>query len=261
MKFVVELEIHDIVEIEYQTKEDSWAIKLMNMFQQLLMLSSGHTVREFVIFGTLWNDVALINGIIDEINLNKDGKFEIRELKTRTKKGLPANSIQKKFKMQTMIYRKLLFDLIILKTGLNSVKQHVQLKWNMDLSNSVKSYTEELLVPCLTLNDVFIVLENFLEGTKFREFGSCVIEYFCQPTKETIGLQEFDYNEMWLKRVIGNQFDYLLGKRRPTGVDMEDAWKCHICDYQDVCSWRKRQDDKCREKNAQNFTGELGQAS
>ena len=225
------------------------------------MLSKGCTVRELPIFGTLWNDNILINGVIDEIKIKSNGKMEIRELKTRMKKTLPNKAIQKKNELQVMIYQKLLCDLIIWKTGLNKFKEHVEVKWDLELCTDVKKYAEELSAPSSTLNDIYKVLESFLEGAKFQEFGCSVIEYCFQSTKETIGLHAFNYSEMWLRGVLDKQFDYLLGKRNSIGVDIEEAWKCRNCDYQDICSWRENQDSKCRERNTRNLSVGLGQFS
>ena len=190
-----------------------------------------------------------------------NGKMEIRELKTRAKKTLPNKAIQEKYELQVMIYQKLLCDLIIRKTGLNTIKDHVKVKWDLELNTEVKIYAEELSAPASTLNDVYKVLESFLEGAKFQEFGCSFIEYCFQSTKETIGFHEFYYSEMWLRDILEKQFDYLLGERNPIGVDIEEAWKCQNCDYQDICSWRKKQDSKCRERNALNTCVGLGQLS
>ena len=253
LAFFVELEVHDIVKVHLETKEDSWAIKLLNMYQQLLMLSEGDMVREVEIFGTLWDDDILINGIIDEIRLNDDRRLELRELKTRSKRTMPSNAIQKKYELQVMIYQKLLCDLIVWKTGLKTLKEHIEVNWDLELNEDVKSYSKELFAASSTLNEVYNVLQKFLEVTKFQEYGSLFIEYCYQTTTETIGFHKFDYNEIWLREVIEKQFTYLLGNRACIGVDIEEAWKCHACDYQDICSWRITQERKFREKNELNF--------
>ena len=228
-------------------------MKLLNIYQQLVILSQGGTIRELQIFGELFKKEIFINGIIDEIRLNEEGKIEIRELKTRSRDSMPAKSQHSKNELQVAIYQKLLNDLLIKKTGLGMIKKYVSLKWEEKVNGHVQEYSEELLLPCETLNDTYNALEHFLEITKFPDFGDAVIEYCYQNDKTTIGTYLFEYDEDWLEGVLVKQFEYLMGDRTPSGVDIEEAWKCLNCDYNEVCSWRQKHEEQCRRKNAINF--------
>eukprot|EP00112_Aurelia_sp_Birch-Aquarium-sp1_P025020 Seg813.7 transcript_id=Seg813.7/GoldUCD/mRNA.D3Y31 product="Exonuclease V" protein_id=Seg813.7/GoldUCD/D3Y31 len=248
-----ELEVHDIVDITIETKEDEWAVRLLNIYQQLVILSQGGTIRELQIFGDLFKKEIFIKGIIDEIRLNDENKIEVRELKTRSRDSMPAKSQHAKNELQVAIYQKLLNDLLVEKTSLEKIKKYVSLKWEVKLNNHVIEYSRELLIPCDTLNDTYNALENFLEMTKFPEFGDAVIEYCYQNDKNTIGTYVCEYDEHWLKGVLTKQFDYLMGDKPPCGVDIEEAWKCLNCDYNEICSWRQEREEACRKKNAVNF--------
>ena len=249
----LELEVHDIIDITIETKEDEWAVKLLNIYQQLVILSQGGTICELQIFGELFKKEIFIKGIIDDIGLNDEGEIEIRELKTRSKDSMPARSQHSKNELQVAIYRKLLNDLLVEKTSLGTIKKYVSLKWEEKVNDHVKDYSEELLVPSETLNDTYNALENFLNLTKFPKFGDAVIEYCYQNDKKTIGTYLCKYDEDWLQGVLTKQFEYLVGDRTPYGVDIEEAWKCLNCDYNEVCSWRQKREEECRKKNALNF--------
>lgn len=247
------MEIHDKVEIQYETHEDSWAVKILEMYQKLAMLSQGSMIRELPVFGTLWEEGTLVKGVIDEIRFNAESKLEIKELKTRSKLGKIANVVQKKYELQVMIYEKLLRDLLIEKSSLKKLKKLLNLDWNLELHEEVKKYTIELRLPCSTLAEVYNEVESFLKSTEFPKFASPVIEYSCQSTGGEIGQHTFDYDEPWLRLIMEKHFEYLHGKRRAVGVDVEEAWKCFNCDYFEICEWRKDQERKCRELNSMNF--------
>ena len=224
------------------------------MYQQLSWLIEGATVRELTIFGNVWKDELFINGVIDEIKLDGNKKLEIHELKTRTVKKMPAKAQQTKDKLQAMIYRKLVHDLLFRKCGLQALKKHVPLNWNLVLNYNLQMYANELLGPCSTLNEVFNILDGFLRFVKFPELGSAVIEYCYQRDRSNIGFKKYQYDEMWLRSTIYHQLDYILGRREPVGVDIEEAWKCGRCDYCDSCAWRKTEEKKLKERNTSNFT-------
>ncbi|XP_065055066.1 exonuclease V-like [Rhopilema esculentum] len=249
-----ELEVHEIFDIECRTNEDYWALRMLEMYQQLSWLIEGATVRELSIFGNVWEDELFVNGVIDEIKLDGNKRLEIHELKTRTVKKMPAKAQQTKDKLQAMIYRKLVHDLLFRKCGLQALKKHVPLNWNLVLNYNLQMYANELLGPCSTLNEVFKIFDGFLRFVKFPELGSAVIEYCYQRDHSNIGFNKYQYDEMWLRSTIYHQLDYILGRREPVGVDIEEAWKCGRCDYYDSCAWRKTEEKKLKERNTSNFT-------
>eukprot|EP00794_Sanderia_malayensis_P014346 gene14346-15842_t len=248
-----ELEVHDLIPVVCETKEDAWALKFLNCYQQLTLLHQGSTIREFQIFGHLFNEEIFIQGIIDEICINQNGLLEIRELKTRSVKSMPRSSQHKKNSLQVSIYRKLLEDLLVKKTGMNVIEKHVMLDWECQLNQDVLSYAEELGLSCCTLGTTREILMAFLNLVTFPPFASPVIEYCYQNDKQIIGCLTCEYDEESLKKLLSKQYDFLLGKRQATGVDIEDAWKCNNCDYFDICSWRERREIACRKTNAVNF--------
>ncbi len=133
------------------------------------------------------------------------------------------------------------------------VKEHVELEWGSKLNEEVVSYSEELGLSCLTLEEVGKVLTNFLEIYEFPLFGDSVIEYCYQENKETICCCSCEYDELKLRDTMLKQYEYLQGRRRACGVDIEEAWKCRTCDYSEICSWRESQEMECQKKNSSNF--------
>ncbi|XP_076055784.1 exonuclease V-like isoform X3 [Oratosquilla oratoria] len=48
---------------------------------------------------------------------------------------------------------------------------------------------------------------------------------------------QVEYDEKWLFKKMDGYLEYWLGHRSAQGVDVEEAWKCHTCNYQKDCSW------------------------
>ena len=76
-----------------------------------------------------------------------------------------------------------------------------------------------------------------------------LIEYCYQPDKSTIAIQSVQYDENWLREQLEHCFSYWKGKRSVYGVDIEEAWKCFKCDFEEICEWRKRKSEECAFKN------------
>ncbi len=76
-----------------------------------------------------------------------------------------------------------------------------------------------------------------------------LIEYCYQPDQSTIAIDSVAYDEQWLKSQLEHYFSYWTGTRDACGVDIEDAWKCSRCDFQDVCEWRQKKAEEYAQKN------------
>jgi exonuclease V len=64
-------------------------------------------------------------------------------------------------------------------------------------------------------------------------------EYRSQATGEVIGQKSFLYDGDTLDTYLQDAFLWWRGEREARGVDIEDAYKCRICEFAEGCQWRE----------------------
>ncbi|KAL3475911.1 exonuclease V [Aspergillus californicus] len=57
-----------------------------------------------------------------------------------------------------------------------------------------------------------------------------------------LGSRSFLFDPISLESYISDQMDWWRGQRTPRGVDVTEAWKCRICEFQDECEWRQEKE-------------------
>ncbi|KAF7899278.1 uncharacterized protein EAF01_008491 [Botrytis porri] len=83
---VLEDQVHRSVQIEVQTKEDAWGLRIWNVIQGLRTLRETGQTRELEIWGTI--DGLVVNGVIDELSyICPDVEMEVSLLGRTEKKG------------------------------------------------------------------------------------------------------------------------------------------------------------------------------
>lgn len=250
MHSVKELEVHDIEEIPVETREDSFAVKVLNMYSALLQLVSGsQKVREMPIFGEPFGLGVFFSGIIDEVRWKDDGELEIVEFKTRVRsKTLPSSAQRKTHRLQVSLYKHL-FDLAV--KGLvrkESITENLKLNLDKTLSHSVLDHVKKIGLESHNLNGV---LHPMLEKFRFLQTISCLTtEYTSQTDFTSFASESYEYDEDWLRRHIEKSLQFWKGERHPVGVDIEDAWKCQHCFFEETCEWRQKMHEDCISKNS-----------
>ncbi|KAI9728882.1 MAG: hypothetical protein M1834_007140 [Cirrosporium novae-zelandiae] len=73
-------------------------------------------------------------------------------------------------------------------------------------------------------------------------------EYRDQTTSEVIGSNNFRYDEDMLSNYIKDEMQWWNGERPAKGVEVEEAYKCGVCDFADECDWRKGKIEEMIEK-------------
>lgn len=64
-------------------------------------------------------------------------------------------------------------------------------------------------------------------------------EYRTSKTGEVIGTKTFAYDDQVLELYLKEKMAWWRGERLPAGVDIEEAFKCRICEFAERCTWRK----------------------
>ncbi|GAB7352250.1 hypothetical protein MBLNU459_g2719t1 [Dothideomycetes sp. NU459] len=69
-------------------------------------------------------------------------------------------------------------------------------------------------------------------------------EYRASGSGAVIGSKTFAYDAAVLDEYLAQQMAWWKGERPPRGVDIEEAFKCRICEFAERCSWRKGKVDE-----------------
>lgn len=248
--FIAELEIHDIETVTVNTKEDSWAIKFLNILTSLAQLLSGaKRIREMPICGEPFEGGVLFVGIIDEIRWTDHEELELVEFKTRVRsKTLPSAAQRRTHKLQVSLYKHM-FDAAV-KGSLNKelLVKHLGLDLNRTLSDSVLLHTRNVGIKTDRLLEL---VDKTLEQFQFMQKISCLTtEYTSQSDSTPFASETYEFDEEWLQMQVDKSLQFWQGKRNPVGVDIEDAWKCHSCLFEEKCEWKQKMTEECIKKNS-----------
>jgi exonuclease V len=318
----LELEVHDFVPIDIQTREDGWGLRLWNVIQGLRTLRTTGMTRELDIWGVV--DGEVVSGIIDEMShtctdpekeatleqskndrkdklpedqkpitdffssplrhtatpkksANASKKVYITDTKTRTSDSLPSGASLRPTKLQLMLYRHLLTllctnqvpaDKIFARYGLNREAQFsdsfiaaiADLEFNSASGiNSVaddadpfvdNSTTFAELLDHPTLEALWNLMIREYERTLSPERLSPILNasFRSQRDGTVLGNRTFAYDDDELQKHISAELKWWRGERLPRGVDVEEAFKCRICEFAENCHWRIEKEKEARAK-------------
>ncbi|KAL4815651.1 exonuclease V [Aspergillus spinulosporus] len=57
-----------------------------------------------------------------------------------------------------------------------------------------------------------------------------------------LGSRSFLFDPTSLEAYVSDQMAWWRGQRTPRGVEVMEAWKCRICEFQDECEWRQERE-------------------
>uniref|UniRef100_A0A0B7BGT0 Exonuclease V n=1 Tax=Arion vulgaris TaxID=1028688 RepID=A0A0B7BGT0_9EUPU len=237
-----ELEIQVPVVVPVITREDAWAVKFLNIQAMILAFNSGQCVfREVPVFGLPLGCGLFLYGIIDELQYNPHlHTVEIVELKTRKSSHPPKQSQQDKDKYQVGLYAQIFNELVQGKVTKEMVKKHLGLKLDTPISDGVQKYIHSLhnesKYCAYTLGDI---LDTVLcQMQTFTCITQATVEYVHQESKTQISSVKVKLDSDKIKLQFARHCEWWQGERGTTGVDIEDCWKCHYCQFVDLCEWR-----------------------
>ncbi|KAJ9667759.1 hypothetical protein H2201_001945 [Coniosporium apollinis] len=322
---VLEEQVHQIVPVTVQTREDGWGLRIWNVIQGLRTLRATGLTRELEIWGVV--DGQVINGIIDELSytcpdealeenaskekakkagntlppnqrsletfwgtqdsttLGSDAwvgnphprrKIYLSDVKTRGGKTIPQGASVRPTVMQLMLYRKLLANLASNSVNAETVFDRYNLKASDPFTDAFiaevggldynfREDSDEDFAPVSSQQDSVIEL---LEHNSLNQIWSLMIaefsrtmsgpnsigdvlkaEYRSSSDGKILGSRCFAYNERALQDYLDNEMKWWKGEREARGVDIEEAFKCRICEFAAECTWRKAKIDEATEKH------------
>lgn len=270
MLIFIELEVHERVKVVTKTVEDRWAVTLIDTYTQLATVAAGGLEREITVFGDLFDQGILINGIIDQVQLCKEaGELTILDYKTRRTNTLPTDAQKQGHALQLMLYKCMLDNLTCGVTKMSQVAKHQKLNFARELSEGVLKHItrcglQKLFMTqsnvdkdtqtisdslgltesgiCVTFGALTGVISELIVGLNLPLVSSLMVQYIYQQTQKEIGVEVIEHDETWARKMLESSLKFWLGKREARGVDLEDLWKCNSCQFRDVCVWKKQKD-------------------
>ncbi|KAL2096132.1 hypothetical protein ACEWY4_008280 [Coilia grayii] len=232
-----QLEVHDIVPIQAHTREDREAIKLLNVMSMMSLLEEGQCVREFPVLGVLEGMFFL--GVIDELSYSTEGELVLSELKTRKENSLPGKAQAKGHDLQVGLY-KLLFDGMVNGTVKRSdIIRHLKLQPKRVLGTAVLNHAGSMGIEEATFGGLADLVLKRLSSSKVGTIQHLKLEYIHQDSGTTIDRRYVRCEEDVLRGELRDYLAFWRGQREPRGVDIEEAWKCRLCPFQQSCQWGK----------------------
>ncbi|EKG17671.1 Defects-in-morphology protein 1-like mitochondrial [Macrophomina phaseolina MS6] len=204
-------------------------------------------------------------------------KVWITDVKTRGNRILPQGSSMRPTVMQLMIYRKLLADLATDQVDAEVVFKRYRLNPNENFTDAFVAEVGDVGYDfrerssddreASFSSQTEAVSELFAHNTltklwrlMIQEFGKTIsgpssigqvlrAEFRQQQTGEILGSKTLVYDEGSLNSYIADEMKWWRGERKAKGVDIEEAFKCRICEFAEDCEWRK---EKVEEATANN---------
>ncbi|XP_070571697.1 exonuclease V-like [Ptychodera flava] len=251
MHLARELEVHDVVPVSVSSKEDAWAIKLLNMIDGVSGISFGvPCIREMPIFGEPYGKGIFVVGVIDELRYSEKGEFQLCEFKSRaSSRTLPRKAQRKNHALQVMIYKQLFDELVKGLLKKETILRHVKLKDNKLLSEEVLMHLRKSGITSKTFGELLDIALLKFQFSDLPCIDSLIIEYSFQGDCKSFASDKVGFDADWLNSRLDHYFSFWRGDREVEGVDIEDAWKCHSCDFSDICEWKKEKEQECLTKN------------
>lgn len=318
----LEEQVHTIVQVDVQTREDSWALRIWNVIQGLRTLRTSGLTRELEIWGVI--DGQVVNGVIDEVSyecpdptLEADletkkasasgrkavaadqktldqflpqqtshgsllpsqpdpqarRKLYLTDVKTRSRPSLPSQAAMRPTIMQLMLYRSLflalaantvpaqaIFDRYSLDAQISFTDSFVSEIGGLDGSGSTegsalgeRSGVHELQNHnSLTLLWQLMMQEFAQTVSSPNSVGEILCARFVSANDEgVLGSRCFAFDSVQLERYVNSEMEWWRGERPAKGVEVEEAYKCQICEFADECTWRKEKIDEAINRHRQ----------
>lgn len=249
-----ELEIQVAVPIKIETREDAFAVKIINLFNSIYSFLNAQVkiCREVPIFGVPFGSNIYISGIIDELRFDPEMyTITLVELKTRMSPRKPSQSQIKGHKIQVMLYQLLFNSMIRNELHKSEIAFHLRLDLSQEFSQEVAEQARLLSDPfsaCPTNLDQ--LLDKLFQAMQAVPLvGETLVEYRYQNDNSLIDFMEVKYDDKWLEKILIHQFKYWKSERETEGVEVEETWKCNFCTYLDICAWRTKKNEELLKRN------------
>jgi exonuclease V len=180
----------------------------------------------------------------------------IADVKTRSAPSVPTGASLRPVRIQLMLYRKLLellssnivdAEMVFARYNVNSLEPFTGVF--MEAIGGVGPMNEVADFP--NLLSLWSLLVTEMQQTFSSSSLSPIlrVEYRYAKTGDVIGNELAVYEESEIVQYIAEKMAWWKGKREAKGVEIEEAFKCRICDFAEECSWRKAKVEESIEKS------------
>ncbi|KAF2195194.1 hypothetical protein K469DRAFT_545666 [Zopfia rhizophila CBS 207.26] len=196
----------------------------------------------------------------------------ITEVKTRGVKSKPVGASLRPTWMQLMLYRKLLESLALNTVDAGTVFARYNLQPLVPFTETFISEVGDLdfrkdmvlddEIPFSILQPSTSELETHnnlsaLWSLMISEFSQAIdtfsdvlrAEFRYSKTGAIIGSEVVAYNASVIDEYLAVGMSWWKGEREAKGVEIEEAFKCRVCDFAEDCTWRKNKVEEATEKH------------
>jgi len=98
-----------------------------------------------------------------------------------------------------------------------------------------------------------LMIQEFMKTIPSSEHIGHILkaEFRSQRDGAVLGTKSVAHNEEVLDAYLDEEMKWWKGERAAKGVEIEEAFKCRICEFADVCDWRRAKVDEATEKHRQ----------
>ncbi|KAK9834388.1 hypothetical protein WJX74_000477 [Apatococcus lobatus] len=231
-----ELEAETAIEVEVETesREDVWALRLLATIESLHQLKSSGLTREIFCFGLLQG--CWVRGIVDQIELDAEGRAVVVEHKTRRNPSLPSPAQKRTARLQVLLYCALFGSLAAsAQQYLPAMLQQLKLDGQACLGRGVVDYAESLgLVPVNTLQHVGNHLASIASQAPPLALTHHV-RYLWQGDGSELGQEHVKLDGFAVQQALRRHLLFWGGDKAPEVVPTTEDWKCRHCLFAAKC--------------------------
>ncbi|CBY01958.1 hypothetical protein LEMA_P007450.1 [Plenodomus lingam JN3] len=184
-----------------------------------------------------------------------DRQIYLADVKTRSVRSLPTGASLRPTKMQLMLYRKLLESLSLNTVDAETVfaRYDVQplLPFSPTFLDAIQDIGPDAQAPNYpNLLSLWSLLVTETQTTVPPTNLSPILraEFRYANTGEVIGSELTVYTTEVIDRYVDEEMAWWKGYREAKGVEVEEAFKCRMCDFSDECTWRRTKVEEATEK-------------
>ncbi|KAF9733124.1 hypothetical protein PMIN06_004671 [Paraphaeosphaeria minitans] len=201
--------------------------------------------------------------------VENDGQVYIADVKTRGARSLPKGASLRPTWMQLMLYRKLLESLslnhvdaetIFSRYGLAPLESFSEAftlsggtlegtDSDFSLENPYSILQANELTSHPNLSSLWSLMISEYQQTMPAMSDILRAEFRYAKTGEVIGNELIKYSAETINAYIKSEMEWWKGDREAKGVEVEEAFKCRMCDFAEECTWRKTKIEETTEKS------------
>ncbi|KAJ4987770.1 defects in morphology protein 1 [Stagonosporopsis vannaccii] len=180
----------------------------------------------------------------------------IADVKTRGVRSKPTGTSLRPTWMQLMLYRKLLESLSLNTVDAETVFARYDLNpkepftevflreiGDIGPDDEAAQFPTLLSLWSLMITEMQVVIPASSLSPILRA------EFRYSRTGDVIGSELVVYEASIIEQYITDEMAWWKGAREAKGVEIEEAFKCRICDFADNCTWRQKKVDDAVEKS------------